>query len=222
MHYNSILLFRQLYYKLTVRFIHWDLRLIYQYLHAHNALFTFWNSQRESMPRQYNRKRQGPKWNAEDLKAALEQIKSNGTTISVAAARFGIPKTTLHAHLRGFRQKVGAGRMTILTPRKEKEIVVSLQVLQEMGYPLTCELAAGVIHDYLKDQIIPNPFADDLPGRDWWAGFFSRWKRLGERKAQHLSVKRARAVTPKVVDAWIADVKKLFQESGLIELYTYA
>ena len=152
----------------------------------------------------------------------MEQIKSNGTTISVAAARFGIPKTTLHAHLRGFRQKVGAGRMTILTPRKEKEIVVSLQVLQEMGYPLTCELAAGVIRDYLKDQIIPNPFADDLPGRDWWAGFLSRWKRLGERKAQHLSVKRARAVTPKVVDAWIADVKKLFQESGLIKLYTYA
>ena len=92
MHYNSILLFRQLYYKLTVRFIHWSLGLIYQYPHAHNALFTFWNSQRESMPRQYNRKRQGPKWNPEDLKAALEQIKSNGTTISAAAAPFWHPK----------------------------------------------------------------------------------------------------------------------------------
>ena len=32
-----------------------------------------------------------------------------------------------------------------------------------------------------------------------------------------MSVKRARAVTPKVVDAWIAGVKKLFQESGLIK-----
>ena len=30
-------------------------------------------------------------------------------------------------------------------------------------------------------------------------------------------MKRARAVTPKVVDAWIAGVKKLFQESGLIK-----
>ena len=29
-----------------------------------------------------------------------------------------------------------------------------------------------------------------------------------------LSVKCARAVTPKVVDVWIAYVKKLFQESG--------
>ena len=34
------------------------------------------------------------------------------------------------------------------------------------------------------------------------------------RKSQHLSVKCARAVTPKVVDVWIAYVKKLFQESG--------
>ena len=39
--------------------------------------------------------------------------------------------------------------MTILTPREEKETVVSLQVLQEMDYPLACELAAGVNRDYI-------------------------------------------------------------------------
>ena len=38
--------------------------------------------------------------------------------------------------------------------------------------------------------------------------------KLSERKSQHLSVKCARAVIPKVVDAWIAYVKKLFQDSG--------
>jgi len=41
--------------------------------------------------------------------------------------------------------------------------------------------------------------------------------KLSERKSQHLSVKCARAVISKVVDAWIAYVKKLFQESGLIK-----
>ena len=45
---------------------------------------------------------------------------------------------------------------------------------------------------------------------------FNRVK-LSESKSQHLSVKCATAVTPKVVDAWIAYVKKLFQESGLIK-----
>ena len=38
--------------------------------------------------------------------------------------------------------------------------------------------------------------------------------KLSERKSQHLSVKCARAVIPKVIDAWIVYVKKLFQESG--------
>ena len=42
--------------------------------------------------------------------------------------------------------------MTILSQREGKEIVVSLQVLQEMVYPLTRELAAAVICDYLEDQ----------------------------------------------------------------------
>lgn len=32
-----------------------------------------------------------------------------------------------------------------------------------------------------------------------------------------MSVKHARAVTPKVIDAWIGDVKELFQELGLIK-----
>ena len=41
---------------------------------------------------------------------------------------------------------------------EEKEIVVSLQVLQEIGFGLTKELAGIVIRDYLKDQPErPNP-----------------------------------------------------------------
>lgn len=51
----------------------------------------------------------------------------------------------MHAHLCGCQQKVDAERMTILTPREEEEIVVSLQVLQEYYHPLTHELAAGVV-----------------------------------------------------------------------------
>ena len=38
--------------------------------------------------------------------------------------------------------------------------------------------------------------------------------KLSERKLQHLSVKCAKAVTSKVVDAWSTYVKILFQESG--------
>ena len=35
---------------------------------------------------------------------------------------------------------------------------MTLQVLQEIGFPLTWELAASVIQDYLKHEAIANPF----------------------------------------------------------------
>ena len=61
---------------------------------------------------------------------------------------------------------------TVLTHAEEKEIVVSLQVLQEIGFGLTKELAGLVIRDYLRDQPFrPNPFNDGIPGRDWGSCF---------------------------------------------------
>ena len=168
------------------------------------------------MPRRYQKKRDGSKWTEDDLKAALELVARKELTLSAAALRFGTPKTTLHAHVHGTRTKVGAGRATVLTPTEEKEIAVTLQVLQEIGFPLTQELAASVVQDYLKHEAIANPFNNDCPGKDWWSGFIKRWK-LSERKPQHLSAKRAEGVLPEVVDAWLEKVKKVFQEVGLIK-----
>ena len=93
---------------------------------------------------------------------------------------------------------------------------MTLQVLQEIGFPLTRELAASVVQDYLKHEAIANPFNNDCPGKDWWSGFIKRWK-LSKRKPQHLSAKRAEGVLPEVVDAWLEKVKKVFQEVGLIK-----
>ena len=66
--------------------------------------------------------------------------------------------------------KVGAGRPTVLTPAEEKEIVVTCQVLQELGYGLTREIVTDVIHHFLKDQGWLSPFKDSSPGPDWVAG----------------------------------------------------
>ena len=165
------------------------------------------------MLRRYQKKRDGSKWTEDDMKAAVELVARKELTLAAAAFRFGIPKTTLHAHIHGTSTKVGARRATVLTPTEEKEIAVTLQILQEIGFPLTREL---VIQDYLKHEAIANPFKNDCPGKDWWSGFIKRWK-LSERKPQHLSAKRAEGVIPEVVDAWLEKVKKVFQEVGLIK-----
>ena len=47
---------------------------------------------------------------------------------------------------------------TILSPAEEKELVTTIQVLQEIGFGLTKDLVSVVICDYLKDQPArPNP-----------------------------------------------------------------
>ena len=54
--------------------------------------------------------------------------------VTPAARKFNVPVTTLYDHTKGGLCKIGAGAPTVLTPAEEKEIVVSLQVLQEMGF----------------------------------------------------------------------------------------
>ena len=46
--------------------------------------------------------------------------------------------------MRGSSSKIGAGAPTILSHAEEKEIVVTLQGLQEMGFGLIKELAGTV------------------------------------------------------------------------------
>lgn len=50
--------------------------------------------------------------------------------------------------------KVGAGRTTVLTTAEEKEIVVTCQVLQELGYGLTREIVTGVVSTFLRDHLL--------------------------------------------------------------------
>ena len=70
---------------------------------------------------------------------------------------------TIHAI--GKSNKVGAGRPTVFSPTEEREIAVTCQVLQELGYGLTREIVTGVIHNFIKDQRRVSPFKNGYPGR---------------------------------------------------------
>ena len=123
---------------------------------------------------------------------------------SAAACRFDIPQSTLFYHISGEYSKAGAGAQTILSPVEEKEIVITLQMLQEIGFGMTKELVRVVIHDHLKDQPTrPNPFQHGVLGKDWWRLFLKRWeKQLSVRKPQHLPTSRVSATTPETISTW--------------------
>ena len=116
------------------------------------------------------------KYTSEQLPAAIRSVKErNIIKVPVAAEKYHVPLSTLYHHVKERVTKIGAGAPTILTKEEEKEIVVSLQVLQEMGFGLTKELVGIIIRDYWNDQLHvghSNPFSSGVPGEDW---FLKHW-----------------------------------------------
>ena len=109
----------------------------------------------------------------EDLSNAMAEVQGGeGRSMRAVAAKYGIPKSTLHDHLKGKVKCVGAGGPTVLSSAVEKEIAITCTTLADMGYGLTKDLVEVVIFEYLKDNHIPNPFTGGVPGRDWWERFF--------------------------------------------------
>lgn len=87
-------------------------------------------------------------------------------------------------------------------------------MLQEIGFGLTREIVGCVIMDYLMKIGRPNPFKDK-PGFDWWKGFLKRWPKLAERKAQHLSRKRAEGASHETVQNFFEKVENVLITLGI-------
>ena len=81
------------------------------------------------MPRTYKPKQDRTKdVRRENLAVAIRMVQSKELTIAQASRRYEVPYTTLHDHVTGISQKIGAGRPTVLTRAEEQEIVVTCQV----------------------------------------------------------------------------------------------
>ena len=149
------------------------------------------------MPRVYNRKGTKNKWTHSQLLQSVEKVKEKELTLRTAAINNGIPRSTLSEHVRGVRKKHYGGGSTILTRDEEHEIVLTWQILAEMGFPLTKDYVEVVVRDYLSSQEGRSGAfgSTGLPGRSWWEGFLSRWPTLVQRKPQHLPKQRAQCAT---------------------------
>lgn len=96
------------------------------------------------------------KYTEKQLLAAIDAVKLQKMKVTLAARKFNIPATTLYDHTKGRLCKIGAGAPTVLTPGEEKEIVVTLQVLQEIGFGLTKELAGGCNSGLFEGPAYPS------------------------------------------------------------------
>ena len=156
------------------------------------------------------------RYNAGDLENAIAEMQGEAaTSMRAVALKFGIPPTTLHDHLKQKSKKIGVGGPTVLATAVEREIALTCVTLADMGFGLTRDLINGVIHDYIRDKQIPNPFTAGVPGKDWWQRFMKRWPFLSERKSEHFSKKRAQAGGVEIIREWFKKVEEVLSTAGL-------
>ena len=153
-------------------------------------------------------------YSKEDVRNAVEECAS-GASMRATAHKYGIPRSTLHDHVSRKYEQVGKGGPTVLTSTEEREIALTCMTLGDMGFGLTKDLVEVVLFEYIKEQQIPNPFHDGIPGRYWWKRFLRRWPCLSERKPQHLSKKRAKASHPEIINGWFDLVEELARSVSL-------
>ena len=77
-------------------------------------------------------------WAQEDLVTALNAIKEDKLSLREAAAKYGIPKSTIYTYTSG-KSVIGKrpGPSTILTPTEEKKLVEYALHMSEIGYGRT-------------------------------------------------------------------------------------
>ena len=105
---------------------------------------------KQDMPHRYQRSSAKNKWSNEQLKAALADASSKKLSAYAAAAKYGIPSSTLHDHLVGKSQKWYGGAPTTLSYTEEKEVVRACETLQQYGFPMTAEVVGKIFHEYLE------------------------------------------------------------------------
>ena len=154
-------------------------------------------------------------YSKESLKEAITACQENGMKVRQAAAVYSVPKSTLHDHVKGKYKAIGAGGPTVLSLEDEQEIVITCQVLAEMGFGMSKQLVETIVTDYIKENNINTPFTNGIPGKDWWQRFKTRWPTLTERKPQHLSKRRAEAANEATVNSFFDALEKVFYNGGL-------
>ena len=143
----------------------------------------------------------------EAMAMAIQMVKSGQMSKKLAAKSYGVPKTTLLDKLAGRvpEEPTRVGRKTVLTPAEELTLVGFINIMSEIGYPLTRNELLNEVQYILNIDGRNTPFLDNRPGKDWFTGFLRWHPGVSFRKPMSLGHKRS-IVTLEKVQAWFDGV----------------
>ena len=99
------------------------------------------------MVRNYKKKKNN-NWTEEQMKTAISMVHKKKMSVTCAAKKYSIPKTTLLRHLGATNKELKVGKPTTLTYDEEQEIVATCHLFVEWGFGLSKLEVVNVVGDY--------------------------------------------------------------------------
>lgn len=139
-------------------------------------------------------------------------------TLSEAARKFGVSKSTLSLKLRCFTPvECKKGPSTILNSDEENEIINWIKYCAGKGFPVIKNHLFDFVQDYLTRNKKKNTFKNSRPGKHWYNAFMRRHPSLAERVSQDLTTTRA-AVTEADIRGWFSRVHENLKTKDLLSI----
>ena len=113
------------------------------------------------MVRNYTRKSNRSSWNEENLKNALEQVKSNAMSAKKASNIYSILRTTLTRHLENkvaSPGKTNLGCFRTVFSKEEENLVKYIKNMQIRFFGLTRDAVCSLVYDNAISNKLKIPF----------------------------------------------------------------
>lgn len=147
------------------------------------------------------------KWNPENMKNAIEAIKSKQMGYLKASKTFNIPKATLELYVKRGRPleeqcKLQIGRKPVLTAEMEEDLVQHCLDMDKRYYGLGIADIRRLAYQLAIRNNLPHPFSkkDANAGKKWLRNFFKRHPNISLRKPQGISKNRIKGFTPENIN----------------------
>lgn len=152
-------------------------------------------------------------WDPEQMKKAIDAVRSKTMGYKKAVKMFGVPRTTLRrlVHDLGESEKIvekPLGRKTVLPPNIEKKLVEYILLMEAKYYGLTRIDVRRMAYQLALKNNIPNNFTKEIAGRSWLDLFLRRHKHeLSLRKPLGTSFARVQGFNREAVKEFFEILK---------------
>lgn len=147
------------------------------------------------MPRHYERKTT-PRYEIEDLRRAIQDVRSKQLTLGKAAIKYSVPKTTLFKQVnQEVFKKPKKGRYSVFNKNQEDQLERYILDCCESFYGITPKSLRKIAFTFAEANKLKHKFNKEsqLAGKDWYYSFMSRHPSISLRTPEATSLNRITA-----------------------------